>query len=141
MVYNKVGDCLYLFSLANIYIIYYTFDVDLLLVLFAFSASLGKTQQTDKGGEYLFNAAHYSNVSCLSIIFIALFIAMCTKSAQFPFSSWLINAMIAPTPISALLHSSTMVIAGLYLGLKVFSYNILALLSNNSSLLILFKAV
>jgi ech hydrogenase subunit A len=53
----------------------------------------------------------------LPIMLIAF--AGMTKAAQVPFQSWLLGAMVAPTPTSALLHSSTMVKAGVFLLIKL----------------------
>jgi multicomponent Na+:H+ antiporter subunit A len=55
------------------------------------------------------------NSSNYVAIVILVLIGAFTKSAQFPFHFWLPNAMEAPTPVSAYLHSATMVKAGIYL--------------------------
>lgn len=54
-------------------------------------------------------------------IVVAAFFAFAgiTKAAQMPFNSWLLGAMVAPTPTSALLHSSTMVKAGVFMVIKL----------------------
>lgn len=55
----------------------------------------------------------------ISLILTLLVFAGMTKAAQMPFNSWLLGAMVAPTPTSALLHSSTMVKAGVFLIVKL----------------------
>jgi len=47
-----------------------------------------------------------------------LILGRCVKRAQFPFNSWLLSAISAPTPISSLVHSSTLVVAGVYILLQ-----------------------
>jgi multicomponent Na+:H+ antiporter subunit A len=65
--------------------------------------------------EMIGNAAFITNHDLFIPALILILIGAFTKSAQFPFSIWLPDAMEAPTPVSAYLHSATMVKAGIYL--------------------------
>merc|ERR1712165_238360 len=84
---NRVGDALIIISLR--YLLYsITLDISVL--------------------SYFFEIDYYW-------VIIIVLVASCTKRAQIPFRAWLPAAIAAPTPVSSLVHSSTLVTAGVYL--------------------------
>jgi NADH-ubiquinone oxidoreductase chain 5 len=83
---NRIGDVLIIIGLAILY----------------FNSSLSYVVTARRGS--------FSALTC-----VIFFLAAITKSAQIPFSGWLPAAMAAPTPVSRLVHSSTLVTAGVYL--------------------------
>lgn len=102
VVVNRVGDVFFMFALGIMWALFKSFDFS--VVFSCFPYMLDNTFLTVGNLE----------VSGSGILAFCLLGAACAKSAQFLLHTWLPDAMEGPTPVSSLLHSATMVTAGIF---------------------------
>ncbi|RJQ30213.1 MAG: NADH-quinone oxidoreductase subunit L [Peptococcaceae bacterium] len=89
-------------------------DFGLLLGMLALQIIFGTLNITELG-EKIANFELYTNAATLTLVAVLVFLGPIGKSGQFPLHVWLPDAMEGPTPVSALIHAATMVVAGVYL--------------------------
>ena len=101
---NRVGDIGLLVGVAILFGTFGTFSIH------EINTKIGDASQ-DAAASGTANPYHFA----LLMASIALMAAVCSKSGQFPLHTWLPDAMAGPTPVSALIHAATMVVAGVYM--------------------------
>ncbi len=89
-------------------------DFGLLLGILSLQIVFGTLNLTELA-EKINNFEQYTTMGILTLIAVLVFIGPIGKSGQFPLHVWLPDAMEGPTPVSALIHAATMVVAGVYL--------------------------
>ena len=97
---NRVGDIGLIIGVVILYGTFKTFDID----------TINRMVPEKAGTEHF----------ALLIAAIALMAAVASKSGQFPLHTWLPDAMAGPTPVSALIHAATMVVAGVYMIARLY---------------------
>ncbi len=113
---NRIGDVGFLLGIAVLAYFAITFDSAQNIVLLGYS-----TLQFAAETAYSMISGHTFTLLCLLLLCGAI-----AKSAQFPLHTWLADAMEAPTPVSALIHSATMVAAGVFLIARLYPIFILS---------------
>ena len=89
-------------------------------LIVAFAGTLNYGEAFAKGPELAKLTFPGTDWMLVTVICICLFIGAMGKSAQFPLHVWLPDSMEGPTPISALIHAATMVVAGVYLIARMY---------------------
>jgi len=93
-----------------------------ILILSYYTQTFDFKALTDNPGAIVadFGGAAFMGASCLTWALVLIFTGGMGKSAMMPLHIWLPDAMEGPTPVSALIHAATMVVAGVYLVARLF---------------------
>ncbi|MEY3450275.1 MAG: hypothetical protein RL711_100, partial [Bacteroidota bacterium] len=116
---NRIGDLGFLIGLMVLWTQFGTLDLEALYQLMS--------QSVIQHGQWMvaytsngFHVSHSLHAGWLTVAGIGIFCGCIGKSAQFPLQIWLPDAMEGPTPVSALIHAATMVVAGVFLVARLF---------------------